>query len=63
VSFPGTGYSGDRHLGVSMHGPTPLTGRLVQPVLIDARTGELTAKPEVPGYMLTLLSQPLHFGD
>jgi hypothetical protein len=29
----------------------------------DARTGELTAKPEVPGYMLTLLSQPLHFGD
>jgi hypothetical protein len=46
-----------------MHGPTPLTGRLVQPVLIDARTGELTAKPEVPGYMLTLLSQPLHFGD
>lgn len=64
VSFPGTGYSGDHHLGIFMHGPTPLTERIVQPVLIDAATGELTATPEVPGYILTLLlSQPLHFGD
>lgn len=64
VSFPGTGYSGDHHLGVFMHGATPLTERISRPVLIDAATGELTAMPEIPGYMLTLLlSQPLHFGD
>jgi len=64
VSFPGTGYSGDHHLGVFLQGATPLTERIFQPVLIDAETGALTAKPEVPGYILTLLlSQPLHFGD
>lgn len=64
VSFPGVGYSGDHHLGVFMHGATPLTERIFQPVLLDAATGDLTAKPQVPGYMLTLLiSQPLHFGD
>ena len=64
VSFPGTGYSGNHHYGVFLHGNTPLTERLYRPVLIDAETGELTARPEVPGYMtVLLLSQPLHFGD
>lgn len=64
VSFPGTGYSGDHHLGVFMHGATPLTERLYQPVLIDAANGSVTAKPEIPGYIVALLlSQPLHFGD
>jgi uncharacterized iron-regulated membrane protein len=64
VSFPGTGYSGEHHFGVFLHGDTPLTERLVTPVLIDAATGAVTAKPEVPWYITTLLlSQPLHFGD
>ncbi|MGQ4661076.1 PepSY domain-containing protein [Lysobacter sp. F6437] len=64
VSFPGTGYSGDHHYGVFMHGDTPLTERLYRPVLIDARTGELTAQPQLPTYMTVLLmSQPLHFGN
>lgn len=64
ISFPGTGFSGDHHLGVYMQGATPLTERLLQPVLIDAASGALTAKPEVPGYIVALLlSQPLHFGD
>jgi len=64
VSFPGTGYSGDHHYGVFMHGNTPLTERLYRPVLVDAETGEITARPQLPGYMTTLLlSQPLHFGD
>jgi len=64
VSFPGTGYSGDHHYGVFMHGSTPLTERLYRPVLIDAETGELTARPQLPTYMtVLLLSQPLHFGD
>jgi uncharacterized iron-regulated membrane protein len=64
VSYPGTGYSGDHHLGVFLHGNTPLTERLTKPVLVDAATGEVTAEPKVPWYITTLLlSQPLHFGD
>jgi len=64
VSFPGTGYSGDHHYGVFMQGNTALTERLYRPVLIDAKTGELTAQPQLPTYMsVLLLSQPLHFGD
>lgn len=64
VSFPGTGYSGNHHYGVFMHGNTPLTERLYRPVLIDVESGELTAQPQLPGYMtMLLLSQPLHFGD
>ncbi|TWI04599.1 putative iron-regulated membrane protein [Luteimonas cucumeris] len=64
VSFPGTGYSGDHHYGVFMHGDTAITERLYRPVLIDAQTGALTAQPQLPSYMTALLlSQPLHFGD
>jgi uncharacterized iron-regulated membrane protein len=64
VSFPGTGYSGEHHYGVFMHGNTPLTERITRPVLVDVETGELTAQPELPLYMsILLLSQPLHFGD
>ena len=64
VSWPGTGYSGDHHYGVFMVGDTPLTERLYRPVLIDAETGEVTAKPRPPWYITMLLvSQPLHFGD
>lgn len=64
VSFPGTGYSGDHHYGVFMHGDTPLTERLYRPVLVDVETGAVTARPQLPGYMtMLLLSQPLHFGD
>lgn len=64
VSFPGTGYSGDHHYGVFMHGATPITERLYRPLLFDVQTGELTTRPRVPAYMTALLlSQPLHFGD
>jgi len=64
VSFPGTGYSGEHHYGVFMHGDTPLTERLYRPVLVDVETGEITARPQLPDYMtVLLLSQPLHFGD
>ena len=64
VSWPGTGYSGDHHYGVFMVGDTPLTERLYRPVLIDARTGDLTARPQAPWYItVLLLSQPLHFGN
>ena len=64
VSWPGTGYSGDHHYGVFMVGNSPLTERLYRPVLIDAETGALTARPKAPWYItLLLVSQPLHFGD
>ena len=64
VSWPGTGYSGEHHYGVFMVGATPVTERIYRPVLIDAETGELTARPTPPWYMtMLLLSQPLHFGN
>jgi uncharacterized iron-regulated membrane protein len=64
VAFPGTVYSSPHHLTFFLRGQTPLTSRLVQPVLVDARTGEVTASPALPWYVNALLiSQPLHFGD
>ena len=47
-----------------MYGDTPLTSRLLTPVLIDARTSELVDQRALPWYVTALLiSQPLHFGD
>lgn len=64
VAFPGTLYSSSGHYTVFMHGDTPLTSRLLQPVVIDAATGAFTDTREMPWYVTTLLiSQPLHFGD
>lgn len=64
VAFPGTVFSSKNHYAVFMMGNTPLTSRLLQPVLIDAETGALTDTRPMPWYVQTLfLSQPLHFGD
>ena len=64
VAFPGTDFSTDRHYMVAMYGNTPLTSKLMRPVLVDAETSVLTAVRELPWYVKTLLiSQPLHFGD
>ena len=64
VSWPGTGYSGDHHYGVFMVGDSPVTKQIYRPVLIDASTGTLTARPQQPWYItVLLLSQPLHFGN
>jgi uncharacterized iron-regulated membrane protein len=47
-----------------MRGDTPLTSRLLKPVLIDARDGKVTDSRDLPWYVTSLLvSQPLHFGD
>jgi uncharacterized iron-regulated membrane protein len=41
-----------------------LTARLFTPVLVDARTGALTAVVQLPWYLRALqVSRPLHFGD
>ncbi len=40
------------------------TARLIEPVLVDAETGQVAAIRTMPWYITALsLSQPLHFGD
>jgi uncharacterized iron-regulated membrane protein len=64
VAFPGTSFSSPHHNTFFLRGDTPLTSRLLQPVLVDAKTTEVTASPALPWYLTALLvSQPLHFGD
>jgi uncharacterized iron-regulated membrane protein len=64
IAFPGTRFSSEHHYAVFMKGSSHLTSHLWTPVLIDARTLEVTAVGERPWYMDALaMSQPLHFGD
>jgi len=64
ISFPGNSFAGPHHFVAFMHGSTPLTSKLLKPLLIDAQTGELTDSRDMPWYVSALLiSQPLHFGD
>lgn len=64
VAFPGTDFSTGHHYMFAMLGDTPLTSRLIQPVLVDAETGALIETRALPWYLTVLLvSQPLHFGD
>ncbi len=64
IAFPGTAFSSPHHTTVFLRGDEPFTAKLLQPVLVDARTAEITASPELPWYLTALLvSQPLHFGD
>src|SRR5262249_4371528 len=52
------------HFVAFMEGATPLTAKLLTPVVVDAETNEVTARATLPWYVTTLLlSQPLHFGD
>jgi uncharacterized iron-regulated membrane protein len=64
AAFPGSAYSSPHHVTYFMRGDSPLTSKLPQPVLVDARTATVTATPTLPWYLTALLlSQPLHFGD
>jgi uncharacterized iron-regulated membrane protein len=64
IAFPGTTFSSPHHYTVFMRGNTPLTSRTLKPVLVDARSAEVTDSRDLPWYVTTLLvSQPLHFGD
>lgn len=64
MAFPGNPFAGEHHFAAFMRGTTPLTSRLLEPVLIDAQTAEVTDSRELPWYLSALLlSQPLHFGD
>ncbi|GFE82952.1 hypothetical protein GCM10011487_49520 [Steroidobacter agaridevorans] len=64
MAFPGTNFSSPHHYVAFMYGATPLTSKLLTPVLIDASTGEFIDSRSLPWYVKALLvSQPLHFGD
>jgi len=63
IAFPGSPFSTPYHYLLWTNGNTPLTARLFSPVLVDARTGELTATVPMPWYLRLLeISRPLHFG-
>jgi uncharacterized iron-regulated membrane protein len=64
VAYPGTTFSSKSHYAIFLRGNTPVTSRMLKPVLVDAENGTLTDSREMPWYVSTLLlSQPLHFGD
>lgn len=64
VVFPGSDLGSPYDYLFWAKGATPLTGRLFSPVLVDARSGALTAVLAMPWYLRVLeLSRPLHFGD
>lgn len=64
IAFPGTAFTSPHHYGIFMRGTEPLTSRLFKPVLVDAKTSEVTDSRVLPWYLTALLvSQPLHFGD
>jgi uncharacterized iron-regulated membrane protein len=64
IAFPGTLFSSSHHFATFMRGDTPLTSRLLKPVLLDAETAEVADTRDLPMYLKALfISQPLHFGD
>jgi uncharacterized iron-regulated membrane protein len=64
IGFPDPDDGSPWHYLVWLKGTTPLTSRLFSPVLIDARTGALTAVIKMPWYLRALeIARPLHFGD
>ena len=64
IAMPGSLLTSNSHFAVFMRGETPLTSRLLKPVLIDAETGKLIDTRELPWYIGGCsMSQPLHFGD
>ncbi len=64
IAFPGTPFTSSHHFAAFMRGDTPLTSRLLKPVLLDGETAEVADSRALPTYLQALLiSQPLHFGD
>jgi uncharacterized iron-regulated membrane protein len=64
IAFPGSAFASARHFTVFTRGNAPVTRRLIAPLLVDAETGQVVDKREMPLYVKVLfLSQPLHFGD
>jgi uncharacterized iron-regulated membrane protein len=64
IAMPGSLFAGGHHYGVFLHGDTPLTSKLIKPVLINAADGSFSESRDLPWYAKALfISKPLHFGD
>lgn len=64
VIYPGDANGSPFHYVLWAHGKSHLTAQLFTPVLVDARTGRLTAVVTMPWYLRALeVSRPLHFGN
>lgn len=64
VLFPGAKGGSPYHYLLWAKGQSPLMSRLFNSVLVDARSGALTAVVRMPWYLRVLeVSRPLHFGD
>jgi uncharacterized iron-regulated membrane protein len=64
VAFPGTPFTSTRHFAVFLRGDEALTSRLLKPMLLDGKTGDVSHVRDLPRYLrLLFVSQPLHFGD
>jgi uncharacterized iron-regulated membrane protein len=64
VVFPGSPYGTPVHFIFWARGASTLTAELYQPVMVDARTGKVTAVLPMPWYLRCIeLSRPLHFGN
>ncbi len=64
ITFPGDRNGTPFHYVLWAKGRSHLTAQLFNPVLVDARTGMLTAVVKMPWYLRALeLSRPLHFGN
>ncbi|MGC1548897.1 MAG: PepSY-associated TM helix domain-containing protein, partial [Rhodanobacter sp.] len=64
IVYPGNPFGSPYHYLFWAKGSSTLTSRLLNPILVDARTGQLTAVVKMPWYLRALeVSRPLHFGD
>jgi len=64
IAMPGSPFAGGHHYGVYLHGDTPLTSKLLMPVMINAADGTFSESRQLPWYAKALfISKPLHFGD
>jgi uncharacterized iron-regulated membrane protein len=62
--YPGNPYGSPYHYLFWAKGSSTLTSRLLTPILVDARSGQLSAVVGMPWYLRALeVSRPLHFGD
>lgn len=64
IVYPGNPFGSPYHYLFWAKGDSTLTSRLLTPILVDARTGALSAVVRMPWYLRALeVSRPLHFGD
>ncbi len=62
--YPGNPYGSPYHYLFWAKGSSTITSRLLTPILVDARSGKLSAVVAMPWYLRALeVSRPLHFGD